>query len=88
MSGKKKSGRFDDLIDAARIRQQRDILPNIEDTLTSKSKSTNPEYVRTTLYLPKKLHKQLKAKALFQDRQMSDIVTELIEGWLNPDSIE
>jgi hypothetical protein len=85
---KKKSGRFDDLIDAARIRQQRDILPNIEDTLTSKSKSTNPEYVRTTLYLPKKLHKQLKAKALFQDRQMSDIVTELIEGWLNPDSIE
>lgn len=87
MSGKKKSGRFDDLIDAARMRQQRDILPNVEDISTPKSKSTDPEFVRTTLYLPKKLHKQLKAKALFQDRQMSDIVAELIEGWLNPDSV-
>jgi hypothetical protein len=74
----KKSGRFDDLIDAARMRQQKDVA-------VSQSKSTDPDYIRTTLYLPKNLHKQLKAKALFQERQMSDIVTDLIEGWLNSD---
>jgi hypothetical protein len=75
----KKGGRFDDLIDAAKMRQQRDIA-------VSKSKSTDSEYIRTTLYLPKNLHKQLKAKALFQEKQMSDIVTELIAEWLNSDS--
>lgn len=79
---KKKTSRFDDLIDAARSRQQRDILPSVDDKLTSRSKSTDPDYTRTTIYLPKQLHRQLKAVAVAQERQMSDIMTELIEHWL------
>ena len=82
MSNKKKSSRFDDLIDAARSRQQRDELPSIEEQIVGKSKSTDPDYIRTTVYLPKKLHRRMKAVALSQERQMSDIVTELIEQWL------
>ncbi|MBD2440341.1 CopG family transcriptional regulator [Nostoc sp. FACHB-110] len=78
---KKKTSRFDDLIDAARSRQLRDKLPSIDEKPTASSKSTNPDYTRTTIYLPKQLHRQLKAAAASQDRQMSDIVTELIEQW-------
>jgi hypothetical protein len=79
---KKKTSRFDDLIDAARNRQIRDKLPPVDDKPTSRTKSTDPDYTRTTIYLPKQLHRQLKAAAASQDRQMSDIVTELIEQWL------
>ncbi|BDA74257.1 Helix-turn-helix protein, CopG [Rivularia sp. IAM M-261] len=84
MSEKKKGSRFDDLIDAARSRKQRDELPSIveEDKLGIKSKSTDPNYIRTTIYLPKQLHRRMKAAALSQDRQMSDVIAELVEQWL------
>lgn len=82
MNNKKKTSRFDDLIDAARSRQQRDNPQPTEDKPTTFSKSTNPEYTRTTIYLPKQLHRKLKAAAASQERQMSDIMTELVEQWL------
>lgn len=82
LNNKKKTSRFDDLIDAARSRQQRDNPQPIEAQPTTYSKSTNPEYTRTTIYLPKHLHRKLKAAAASQDRQMSDIMTELVEQWL------
>jgi ribosomal protein L1 len=83
MSKKKKVSRFDDLIDAVRHRQQRDDLPSVEDKVDVKSKSTDPNYIRTTVYLPKQLHKRMKATALSQDKQMSDVIAELVEQWLS-----
>ena len=81
---KKKASRFDELIDAARSRQKRDKLPELnEEKSIFKSKSTDPDYVRTTVYLPKKLHRSLKLAAAADDRQMSDIITELLEKWLD-----
>ena len=54
------------------------------DAQTSKkAKSANPDYTRTTVYLPKKMHKLLKAIALDEEREMSSIVEELIETWLS-----
>ncbi|WP_414564974.1 MULTISPECIES: CopG family transcriptional regulator [unclassified Anabaena] len=82
MNNKKKTSRFDDLIDAARSRQIRDQPQPTEDKPTSYSKSTDPAYTRTTIYLPKQLHRQLKTVAASQERQMSDIVAELVEQWL------
>jgi ribosomal protein L1 len=82
MSTKKKTSRFDDLIDAARSRQQRDEFPSVDVKADAKSKSTDPNYIRTTIYLPKQLHKKMKATALSQDKQMSDVIAELIEQWL------
>ncbi|WYL96845.1 MAG: CopG family transcriptional regulator [Gloeotrichia echinulata IR180] len=82
MNNKKKTSRFDDLIDAARSRQQRDKPQLNEDKSTSQSKSTDPDYTRTTIYLPKQLHRKLKTAAVSQERQMSDILTELVEQWL------
>ena len=55
--------------------------PNIQPA--KKAKSANPDYTRTTVYLPKKMHKQLKARALDEEREMSSIVEELIDTWLS-----
>ena len=80
---KKKVNRFDKLIDAARSRQKRDDLGELkEEKVVFKSKSTDPDYVRTTVYLPKKLHRKLKLAAAVDERQMSDIMAELVEKWL------
>ena len=49
---------------------------------TSKAKSSNPDYTRTTIYLPKKMHKKLKAIAVEEEREMSEIVEELLGEWL------
>lgn len=51
------------------------------DVQTSKSK--NPAYQRTTVYLPKDLHKKFKVTAMNEETEMSDIMIELIEQWLN-----
>jgi hypothetical protein len=81
MSKKKDSGnRFDALLGAAR--QQEQTPPPIEPKLTKKSKSTDPDYVRTTVYLPKRLHKQLKVAAADEEREMSEILEGLVEQWL------
>ncbi len=82
LNNKKKTSRFDDLIDAARSRQQRDKPQLMDEKPTTASKSTSSDYTRTTVYLPKQLHRQLKAAAASQERQMSDILTELVEQWL------
>lgn len=52
------------------------------DAQTSKAKSVNPDYVRTTVYLPKTMHKKLKAIAVEEEKEMSGIVEELIDTWL------
>lgn len=78
-----KASRFNDLMDAARSRKVRDVLPEEgEVSNSSKTKSTDPNYIRTTVYLPKSLHRKFKVTAALEERQMSDIVIELVEEWL------
>jgi hypothetical protein len=50
------------------------------------SKSSNQSYIRTTFYLPRHLHKQLKIVAAHKDRDMSGIIEELLESWLKNES--
>jgi hypothetical protein len=80
MSKKKDSNRFDALLSSAR--QQEQTPAPVEQKLTKKSKSTDPDYVRTTVYLPKRLHKQLKVAAADEEREMSEILEGLVEQWL------
>ena len=59
------------------------------DAQTSKkAKSADPDYTRTTVYLPKKMHKKLKAIALDEEREMSSIVEELIDNWLSSRALD
>lgn len=90
--------RFDGLIQAVIQKQHEIEIPESESLniqasevsgiQTSKnldaqlSKSKNPTYQRTTLYLPKALHRQFKRAAVDEDREMSEIMEELIQDWL------
>ena len=85
MSKKGGSGsRFDDLFGAARTssKQPESELQPIEKAKARKTKSTDPDYIRTTVYLPKQLHKQLKSAAADEEREMSDIMTHAIAQYL------
>lgn len=46
------------------------------------SKSKDPHYQRTTIYIPKPLHRKLKAIAAEDDREISDIVETLVQDWI------
>ncbi|KJH69543.1 ribbon-helix-helix domain-containing protein [Aliterella atlantica] len=82
--GGSSGSRFDDLFGAARtssIEPESKLQP-IEKPLIRKTKSTDPDYIRTTVYLPKQLHKQLKSAAADEEREMSDIMTLAISQYL------
>ena len=80
MTNKKDSTRFDALFGATKQKEQ--TREPTDSKPVRKSKSSDPDYVRTTVYLPKRLHKQLKAAAADEEREMSDILEELVEQWL------
>jgi len=91
MSTKKEGSRFDNLFGAARSGKAADATES-SDTQTSNaakhldiqtSKSKDPTYQRTTIYLPKAMHRRLKAAAANEDKEMSAIMEELLEQWLN-----
>ena len=84
---KKNGSRFDTLFSEAGAsrtdlseREAEDVLKLGAITPSSKrtTKSTDPDYIRATIYLPKKLHKQIKTAAIVEEREMSDIVAEAI----------
>jgi hypothetical protein len=79
MNKKKGGSRFDDLFGAVRGRSEPTPQSEPEKKI---AKGQNPDYARTTIYLPKPLHRQLKAAALDEEREMSEIVEELVEQWL------
>ena len=84
MSQPKPNSRFDDLFSAAKKPRGEPTFDSVEPTTASPkpSKSTDPEYKRTTIYLPKRLHRQLKAAAADEDQEMSEIVEKLVENYL------
>lgn len=49
----------------------------------SLAKSKDPNYVRTTIYISKDIHKQLKIATMDGEDDMSDIIESLVKSWLN-----
>lgn len=45
-----------------------------------------PEMTKTTLRIPKDLHRKLKIRAVEQDREMSELAAEAIEQYLEGSS--
>ena len=79
MTKKKDSSRFDDLFGAVKGRAEEQSKQPEEK---KKAKGSDPDYIRTTVYLPKQLHRRLKAAALDEEREMSEIVEDLVSQWL------
>ena len=78
--------RFDDLLKAKKLKPDE---PDLEPAPTpALPKSKDPNFVRTTLYLSKKLHRQLKSAAARSDQEMSELVEKSVVQYLqqfNPD---
>jgi hypothetical protein len=76
--------RFDDLLKAKKLKPgEPDLSPSI-----ALSKSKDPNFVRTTVYLPKQLHRQLKSAAAQSGQEISELVEKSVAQYLqkfNPD---
>jgi hypothetical protein len=73
---------WDDLV------KQYDIEPSrpkktIDQNEVILAKSKNPSYQRLTVYLTKSVHRKLKVKAIESDREMSEIIEDLVESFLD-----
>lgn len=88
---KKAGSRFDGLFGS--VRKPEPDSPNHPDAQASKhldiqtsesqkAKSKDPDYIRTTVYLPKSLHKRLKNFAIDQDSEMSEVMIQSVEAYL------
>lgn len=51
------------------------------------AKSKRPDYIRTTIYIPKALHKRMKMAQLNKDMEQSEIAEVAIEAWLKASNI-
>ena len=81
--------RFDQLMGSVGKKQAAD-LPEVQESAppakplanSSKAKGKDPNYQRTTFYIPKDIHRAFKMAALEDNLEMSDIVEDLISQWL------
>ena len=89
---KKNGSRFDTLFSEAGASRNdlsagetEDVLELRAKTSSSKrtTKSTDPDYTRATIYLPKEMHRQIKVAAIVEEREMSDIVAEAISRYFS-----
>ena len=87
---KKDGSRFDNFINAARAPKP-DPTPETptsteaaptEESPPKKSKSSDPDYMWTTVYLPRQIHRRLKSAAADEEKEISEIIEELVTGWL------
>lgn len=94
MTKKDSSSRFDALFGAAKLpkpagqdapdsEQGEDNRPDLNSLDSALSKSKDPNYQRTTIYLPKAMHRKLKAASAEEGREMSNVIEELIQQWLD-----
>ena len=85
---KKEPTRFSGLFKAANVEKPNEAIdapsPKTREQEPSarKGKSSDPDYKRTTIYLSKQLHKRLKAAATDEEREISEIVEQLVSAWL------
>jgi hypothetical protein len=47
------------------------------------AKSLDPEYQKLTVYIPRTLHRAVKSKLVLQGKELSQLVSELLESWNN-----
>lgn len=50
------------------------------------AKSANAKYIKLTAYVPRELHRAAKARLVEQDREISDLIENLVSDWLQRQS--
>ncbi len=56
-------------------------------TAGSLAKSVDPEFIKFTTYIRKKTHRAVKLRLTEQERELSDLVEELLTGWLQKEEV-
>jgi hypothetical protein len=51
----------------------------------TRGKSANPDYVKLTSYIRRETHRAVKKRLLDEGREISELVEELMGGWLRGD---
>jgi hypothetical protein len=51
-------------------------------TASGLAKSNDPEFIKFTTYIRKKTHRAVKLRLTEQERELSDLVEELLTAWL------
>lgn len=55
----------------------------LDVVVTGLAKSRDPRYVKFTTYVPREMHLRAKSRLVSQGRELSDLVAELLDGWLS-----
>ena len=50
-----------------------------------KGKKSDPDYTTLTTYIRMETYRALNIRAIKEDREMSEVVQELLDKWLKPD---
>ncbi len=57
--------------------------PETKKISESLAKSKDPNYVRTTIYISKDIHRHLKIATMDGEDDMSDVIESLVKTWLS-----
>jgi len=58
-------------------------VEQVDVPVTGLAKSRDPRYVKFTTYVPREMHLRAKMRLVSQGRELSDLVAELLDGWLS-----
>ncbi len=59
--------------------------PASSSAVKSLAKSTDPEFMKFTTYIKKSTHRAVKMRMVGAEREMSDLVENLLSDWLKED---
>ena len=79
----KSKGKFDDLLQARRAKEPGNERHNESARTTSVGKRSDSDYRQVSAYIRKDTHRQVKIALLQEDREFSQLVEELLRGWLD-----
>ena len=78
----KSKGKFDDLLQARRAQGTGDERHDEPTRAASVGKRSDSDYRQVSAYIRKNTHREVKIALLQEDREFSELVEELLRGWL------
>ena len=79
----KGKGKFDDLLQARREKEPGDERHNEAAPTASVGKRSDSEYRQVSAYIRKDTHRKVKMALLEENREFSELVEQLLRGWLD-----
>lgn len=74
---------FNNLEERDKSKASSDIPKTLPKKARPTGKRSNPDYTQVSAYIPKDLHKRVKIALVNSDQDFSELVSQLLEEWLN-----